>query len=85
MHEIPPQRISVVQAVLYGVPAPEKFSYTDEIIPAGGAMHRLLYGVRDREDSGEGVGGDSQVGKGIKIEKDGAMVVVREVDGKEVA
>ncbi|CAI9626311.1 unnamed protein product [Alternaria burnsii] len=44
----------VLQAILYGVPDPERFSYKRELVAPGSLLHKILYGIKEMDD-GEGV------------------------------
>jgi hypothetical protein len=48
------KRIGVFHAILYGVPDPERFSYTREMVAPGSFLHKIMYGVKEM-DGGEGV------------------------------
>jgi hypothetical protein len=47
-------RTGVLQALLYGVPDPERFSYTQEMVAPGSLLHKVLHGVKEMDD-GEAV------------------------------
>ncbi|CAO2657453.1 Nn.00g035790.m01.CDS01 [Neocucurbitaria sp. VM-36] len=47
MRDDPQKRISILQAVLYGISEPETFSYTKGVVKDGSGLHKVLYGVRD--------------------------------------
>ncbi len=44
------KRIGVFHAILYGVPDPERFSYTKEMVAPGSFLHKIMYGVKDIDD-----------------------------------
>ena len=44
----------VLQAILYGVPDPERFSYKRELVAPGSLLHKILYGIKEMDD-GEGI------------------------------
>jgi hypothetical protein len=44
------QGVNVLQALLYGVPEPEKFSYAHEVVAPGSLVHKVLYGVKEMDD-----------------------------------
>jgi hypothetical protein len=48
------KRRGVFHAILYGVPDPERFSYTKEMVAPGSFLHKIMYGVKEM-DGGEGV------------------------------
>ncbi|KAJ4374063.1 hypothetical protein N0V83_002802 [Neocucurbitaria cava] len=61
-------RISILQAILYGVPEPEKFSFAKTVVREGGVVHKILYGVKDHEGTcSGGVGVAVAVGKVVGV------------------
>jgi hypothetical protein len=57
---LPTTRVGILQAVLYGLPDPDKASLRPRGIKEGGLLHKVVYGVKDDE---EGVVGAKLVGK----------------------
>ncbi|KAF1842356.1 uncharacterized protein K460DRAFT_358975 [Cucurbitaria berberidis CBS 394.84] len=76
-----PAQIGILQAVLYGVPDPEEFSYAQAVVKDGGVLHRVLYGVKDPQKGGEHGGLVGRV-EAVKASEDAAaaaVLVIREV------
>lgn len=63
--------VGVLQALLYGIPEPETYSYVREMIGGGGIVGKVLYGVKDAEE-GEKRG----EGRTLSVEVEVDMAVV---------
>jgi hypothetical protein len=44
-----PKRVAFVQAILYGIPEPEKFSYACAVVVPGSFVYKVLCGVKEME------------------------------------
>jgi hypothetical protein len=44
------QRIGVLQAILYGVPNPDKAPFMESIVHEGGIIYKVLYGLKEVGD-----------------------------------
>jgi hypothetical protein len=47
------KRIGILQAILYGIPEPECFSYAREFVALGSLLHKIFYGVKEMDDGQE--------------------------------
>ena len=80
-----PKRIGVLQALLYGIPEPGKFSYAKEVVSEGSFVHKMLYGVKEIEHgSGEAAIVFSKVKVEINEDREEKAVEIREVEVKKV-
>jgi hypothetical protein len=62
------KRTGILQAILYGVPDPELFSYRQEMVAPGSFLHKILYGVKEKDD-GDGVVAVANVTT-VKVERE---------------
>jgi hypothetical protein len=47
METQPQQHIGILQAILYGVPDPDKAPFMKSMVHEGGILHKVLYGVKE--------------------------------------
>jgi len=74
----PPKSFGILQAVLYGVPQPEKFSFAREVVAPGSFLDKILHGVKEMNTGDEIVA----VAKVTALKDDGDGVVVVGVEVK---
>lgn len=44
------ERTGVLQFILYGVPNPERFSYSQELVAPGSLLHKVLHGIKEMDE-----------------------------------
>ncbi|KAF2030295.1 hypothetical protein EK21DRAFT_112017 [Setomelanomma holmii] len=72
------ERVGVLQAILYGVPEPDK-AVAKQVSKQGGVLHAILYGVK-KEEVVTAAKGEAVVGvTAVKVQKDD-VVVIKEVE-----
>jgi hypothetical protein len=64
----PANRTGVLQAILYGVADPERFSYMQEMVAPGSLLDKILHGVKEMDD-GENVVAVASV-TAVEVEQD---------------
>jgi hypothetical protein len=47
-----PKRVGILQAILYGVPDPDKTKSGQSVMKEGGVLHQVFYGVKDEQEKG---------------------------------
>jgi hypothetical protein len=50
------QHVGILQAVLYGLPEPDKVSFMKGVPLEGGMLHKVLYGAKEVGAAGNKVG-----------------------------